>query len=117
MSAGELETAVRLDLPVIFVHLRNETCGWIKMLQHLYLEHRYFGVDFSPVDAAMVARGFGLSATTVTNLGGFEEAVGEAWNNPHPSFIDVPVPVEYDVVPPVAPWVASMAGVATRPSY
>ncbi|MDA8204867.1 MAG: thiamine pyrophosphate-binding protein [Thermaerobacter sp.] len=117
MAAGELETARRLELPIIFIHLRNESLGWIKMLQHLYMDRHYFGVDFSPVDAVKVAIGFGVPARAVETLRSLESALGEALANKGPFFVDVPVPEEKEVVPPVAPWLARLAGAEVRSSY
>ena len=55
---GELETAVRLQLPIVHVQFTNGSMGWIKMLQHLYMGKRYFGVDSGSIDAVAVARGW-----------------------------------------------------------
>jgi acetolactate synthase-1/2/3 large subunit len=117
MACGELETARRLQLPIIYVHLRNDSFGWIKMLQRLYEGRRYFGVDMGPVDAVTVARGFGLEATTVTSLEEFEAACKMALAGGRPTFIDVPVPDLWEHLPPVAPWEAALAGVGGRPVY
>ncbi|MGH9174887.1 MAG: thiamine pyrophosphate-binding protein, partial [Vicinamibacterales bacterium] len=67
MSVGELETISRLNLPITLLHFNNGCFGWIKELQHLYHERRYFSVDFNPVDYSAIARGFGLRAWQVTD--------------------------------------------------
>ena len=67
MSVGELETITRLGLPIVIIQCSNGTFGWIKELQHLYHDDRYFGVDFNPVDYAAIARGFGFRAAQVTD--------------------------------------------------
>src|SRR6185437_8137528 len=104
MSCGELETVCRLGLPITYVHFNNQSMGWIKMLQHLYLERRYFGVDLGPTDAAAVARGFGLRAAHVASLDDFKEVFRAYHTSGESSFIDLTVPDETEVVPPVAPW-------------
>ena len=47
MSVGELETITRLDLPVVIIQCSNGTFGWIKELQHLYHDDRYFSASIS----------------------------------------------------------------------
>ncbi|MGH2389352.1 MAG: thiamine pyrophosphate-binding protein [Chloroflexota bacterium] len=117
MSCGELETACRLDLPISYVQFNNRSMGWIKMLQHLYLERRYFGVDLGPTDAAAVARGFGLRAAHADSLADFKEVFMAYHASGGPSFIDLTVPDETEAVPPVAPWHAALTGKRGRPVY
>jgi acetolactate synthase I/II/III large subunit len=117
MSCGELETAVRLQLPIVHVQFTNGSMGWIKMLQHLYMGKRYFGVDSGSIDAVAVARGMGLDAARVTSLEEFSEVLKRGLNSRRPFFIDVPVPDQISLVPPVAPWHAALAGEDERPVY
>ncbi len=116
MSCGELETVSRLGLPVTYVQFTNGSMGWIKMLQHLYHGRRYFSVDLGPSNAATVADGFGVRATSVSTLADFVDAFKEVGDG-RPSFIDVAVPEETEVVPPVAPWQRALAGETGRPVY
>jgi acetolactate synthase-1/2/3 large subunit len=117
MSCGELETACRLALPIVYVQFTNGSLGWIKMLQHLYLERRYFGVDLGPTDAAAVARGFGLQAARIADLDEFRHAFSAFLADGRPAFIDITVPDQTQAVPPVAPWHAALAGLGERPVY
>jgi acetolactate synthase-1/2/3 large subunit len=117
MSCGELETVARLGEPIVYVQFTNGSLGWIKMLQHLYLDRRYFGVDLGPTDAVAVAHGFGLPAARATTLDEFVDVFGTFRATGRPAFIDVPVPDEIQSVPPVAPWQAALAGRASRPVY
>ena len=86
MSVGELETITRLGLPIVIIQCSNGTFGWIKELQHLYHEDRYFGVDFNPVDYAAIARGFGFCAAQVTDPSDVERAVQTAVADGRPYF-------------------------------
>jgi acetolactate synthase-1/2/3 large subunit len=117
MAIGELETAARLQLPIIYVQFSNGSMGWIKMLQHLYMGKRYFDVDLGPIDAVAVARGMGLDATRVTSSEEFSEVLRRNLLSRGPAFIDVPVPDQINLVPPVAPWREALAGKAERPVY
>lgn len=117
MAGGELETIHRLQLPVICVQFTNFSLGWIKMLQHLYMERRYFSVDPGPTDAVLVARANGLDAVRVHTLGELHETIKDAAAACRPVYIDVHVPHVIDDVPPVPPWHAALAGDAARPTY
>ncbi len=117
MCAGELETVHRLQLPITIVHLANHSYGWIKMLQHLYADRHYLGVDFSPVQADLVARGFGLSAERVGSLEDLGRAVASAQAEGRPHFIDVQVPSEEALPPPVSPWQRTLQGLGGRAVY
>ena len=67
MCAGELETAVRLRLPITFVVISNAVYGWIKAGQKTGYDGRYFSVDFGVTDHAKVAEAFGVKAWRVTD--------------------------------------------------
>jgi acetolactate synthase-1/2/3 large subunit len=117
MACGELETANRLNVPVLYVQFTNNSLGWIKMLQHLYLDQRYFSVDPGPINYVGVAQAMGLGALRVNDLGQLREAAREWLTHCRPMFIDVPVPDQISLPPPVAPWQAALEGSITRPVY
>jgi acetolactate synthase-1/2/3 large subunit len=110
MSGTELETIGRLKLPVTLIHFNNGTYGWIKMLQHLYYDDRFFSVDFNTVDYAKIAEGFGVRGITITHPDELEDAVGEATRRDSPTFIDVQTETELTEVPPVYAWQKALAG-------
>jgi acetolactate synthase-1/2/3 large subunit len=110
MSVGELETITRLGLPIVIVQCSNGTFGWIKELQHLYHDDRYFGVDFSAMDYAAIARGFGLRAERVTDPGEVERALRNALADGGPFFLDVVTESPVTETPPVAAWTAAESG-------
>jgi acetolactate synthase-1/2/3 large subunit len=109
MSVGELETISRLGLPIVIIQCSNGTFGWIKELQHLYHEDRYFGVDFNPVDYAAIARGFGFRADQVTDPADVERAVRNAVDDGRPYFLDIVTESPVTETPPVAAWTAAEA--------
>lgn len=118
MAAGALETAARLRLPITYVQLSNGSLGWIKALQHLYLGGRVLGTELTRVDAVAVARGFGLPARRAERPEDVAAAVAEGLERRLPSVIDVPVPDEHELIPPVAPWEDRAAGGGpARPVY
>ncbi|WP_156993263.1 thiamine pyrophosphate-binding protein [Pseudonocardia acaciae] len=117
MSCGELETIARLGLPVIAVQLTNHSLGWIKMLQHLYQDRRYFGVDPGPIDAVAVARACGLSAARPESVADLRERVRTALRENTALYLDVEVPHMIDAVPQVPAWHRALSGDRTRPVY
>ena len=118
MACGELETVARLGLPVVFVQLTNHSLGWIKMLQHLYLGKRYFGVDPGPIDSVGVAEACGLRGAHARTLSELAELVRSALEQKQPTYLELEVPDEITLPPPVAPWQAALAGnESERPVY
>jgi acetolactate synthase-1/2/3 large subunit len=109
MSVGELETITRLGLPIVIIQCSNGTFGWIKELQHLYHDDRYFGVDFNPVDYAAIARGFGFCAAQVTDPNDVDRAVRDAIADGRPYFLDIVTESPITETPPVAAWTEAEA--------
>ena len=109
MSVGELETISRLNLPIVLVHCSNGSFGWIKELQHLDHDQRYFSVDFSTVDYAGIARGFGLKAWDVTAAEDLEGTIRAALAHGGPAFVNVPTIPQTVETPPVSGWEAKVA--------
>ncbi len=105
MSAGELETIARLELPVTILQFNNSCFGWIKTLQCLYYEQRYLSVDFSSdTDHAGIARGFGLQGVRVEKPEELGRAIRAALDSGRPTFIDVITESEETELPPVHKW-------------
>ena len=118
MGVGDWETAARLALPITYVVLDNVSMAWIKMLQHLFLERRYFGVDPGPIDPVRLAEGMGVPAAAATTLTELELLAKESIDAGGPSVIHVRVPEHQDSPPPVAPWQAVLTGRSNaRPVY
>jgi acetolactate synthase-1/2/3 large subunit len=118
MACGELETVARLQLPITFVQLTNGSLGWIKMLQHLYYERRYFGVDLGPVDAPAVAEAFGVPATRVESADELRRTLEASRDVRGPMFVEVMVPDTIALELPVASWTAAIDGAdIVRPVY
>jgi acetolactate synthase-1/2/3 large subunit len=109
MSVGELETISRLNLPVVLIHFNNGCFGWIKELQHLYHEQRYFSVDFNPVDYSAIATGFGLRAWQVTDPADLEKALQSALDFGGPAFVDIVTQSALTETPPVHAWLQAVA--------
>jgi acetolactate synthase I/II/III large subunit len=106
MCAGELETLVRLGLPVALVVISNSVYGWIKAGQKTGYAQRYFSVDFTPTDHARVAEAYGLKAWRVTEPAELAAALKAALAHGGPALVDVVCQPLQDARAPVSEWVA-----------
>jgi acetolactate synthase-1/2/3 large subunit len=105
ISAGELETLVRLALPVTLVVCNNAGYGWIKAGQKSR-GGRYYSVDLGDVDHAAVARAFGMRARRVEDPGELAAALGHALAEPGPYLLDVVTQPLEEARAPVSKWIA-----------
>ena len=106
MCAGELETLVRLKLPVTLVVISNAVYGWIKAGQKSGYGQRYFSVDFSATDHARVAEAFGVKGWRVTDPGELANALAAALAHGGPSLVDIVCQPLHEAKAPVSEWVA-----------
>ena len=104
MSAGELETLVRLKVPAVLIHFNNGSFGWIKALQSIHSGGRYQSVDFTQANIANVAAAFGLKSFYVTEPGQLDGVFREAISHKGPVFIDILSQPEFMELPPVYSW-------------
>ena len=106
MACGELETLVRLRLPITLVVISNAVFGWIKAGQKAGFGGRYYSVDFSRTDHAAVAAAFGLTSFRVTDPDELASALSKALECPSPSLVDVVTQPLQDANAPVSEWIA-----------
>ncbi len=120
MSAGELETLVRLRVPAVLIHFNNACFGWIKALQRVTDRYKAgakpapqdaarvndptFGVDFGAYDMSKLAEVYGMRGIRVETAAQLDAALAEAFALSEPVFIDVVVESIADRLPPVHSW-------------
>jgi len=105
-NVTEIETMVRLNLPVTVVILNNQTLAFELHVQDLLLRHPVPEVDdFLDVDYGGVARAFGANGIRVTNAADFRSALSSALERRGPTVIDavidrnaIPPATRYDAV-------------------
>lgn len=105
-TIGEMETVVRLNLPITFIVISNSVYGWIKAGQKSGFDERYFSVDFSTTDHAKIAEAYGVRAWTVTDPAQMKKALGEAMAHDGPSLVDIVSQPLHEANAPVSEWVA-----------
>ena len=106
MCAGELETAVRLKLPITFIVISNAVYGWIKAGQKSGFGQRYFSVDFGVTDHAKVAAAFGLKSWRVTDPSRLSTTLKTALGSAEPTLVDIVCQPLQEARAPVSEWVA-----------
>ena len=106
MCVGELETAVRLKLPITFVVISNAVYGWIKAGQKTGYGERYFSVDFGVTDHARVAEAFGVRAFRVTDPARLGEMLKQSVSHGGPTLVDIVCQPLHEARAPVSEWVA-----------
>lgn len=110
MSCGDLETISRVKAPVVVILCNNGSFGWIKELQHLYHDRRYYSVDFSTeTDYGAVARAFGFKSARIADPHDLEGALRIAFADGGPYFLDILTAPPMEETPPVAAWQAAVA--------
>lgn len=105
-TAGELETIVRLRVPVMMVVISNSSYGWIKAGQKTGFGGRYFSVDFSRTDHARVAEAFGVKAWRVEKPEQLKAALAAAAEHGGPALVDIIAQPLQEARAPVSEWVA-----------
>lgn len=84
---GEIETAVRNQLPIIFVILNNAGFGWIMQGERMMdISPRS---TFGPVDFAQMGRAMGARAYRAETMEDVQQAVDDAWTHRGPVVIDI----------------------------
>ena len=106
MCVGELETAVRLKLPITFVVIANAVYGWIKAGQKSGYGQRYFSVDFGVTDHAKVAEAFGVRSWRVTQPDKLHSILKTAIATAGPTLVDIVCQPLHEAKAPVSEWVA-----------
>ena len=105
-TAGELETIVRLGVPITMVVFSNSVFGWIKAGQRAGFGERYFSVDFNRTDHARVAEAFGVKAWTVADPNDLDATLKAALAHDGPSLVDIIAQPLNEAQAPVSEWIA-----------
>jgi acetolactate synthase-1/2/3 large subunit len=93
-SAQELDTAVRLNLPIICIISNNSCWGMIKGNQHINFDKRYCDTDLPPTNFAEIAKSYGCYAEKIINPKELQGAFQRAIDSNKPAVIDVEVSFE-----------------------
>lgn len=93
-NVQELETAVRLNLPIIIMIANNCSWGMLKTYQKSNMAKRYCDVDLPSINYAEIAKGFGCYGEKVEHPKEIKNAIQRAKQSKKPAVIDVSVAFE-----------------------
>ena len=88
MLMGELATAVKYQLPIKVVVLKNNSLGMIKWEQMVFLGNPEYGCELHPIDFAAVARACGATGVTVDDPARCGAVLDEALRTPGPVVVE-----------------------------
>jgi acetolactate synthase-1/2/3 large subunit len=109
-SLGEMETALRMGLPLTLVVLNNRSLGFQRQSDRLHEGRDYADLCFDDrVDYVEVARGFGWEAVRAETEGELADAYRQARAGEEPTLIEVPTD------PEVWAPITKFDGLLTRP--
>src|SRR5688572_800546 len=89
MNIGELETAVRENIPVVYVVFNDQGLGNERAFQNEHYGGRFFAVDYRNPDFGALARVFGAYGEQVQHPGDLEGAIQRALASGKPAVLDV----------------------------
>ena len=88
-NIGELETAVRENIPVVYVVFNDQGLGNERAFQNEHFGWRYFAVDYKNPDFGALAKVFGAHGEQVRRPGDLEGAIRRAFASGKPAVVDV----------------------------
>ncbi len=88
-NIGELETAVRENIPVVYVIFNDQGLGNERAFQNEHFGGRYFAVDYKNPDFGALAKVFGAHGEHVARPGDLEGAIRRAFASGKPAVVDV----------------------------
>jgi pyruvate dehydrogenase (quinone) len=100
MLMGELATAVKYNLDVKIIVIKNNTLGQIKWEQMVFLGNPEYVCELQPIDFATVARGFGVPSVTIEDPTTCGDILREALATPGPVLIEAVVDPHEPPMPP-----------------
>jgi acetolactate synthase-1/2/3 large subunit len=101
----ELQTVVRLNLPLKIVIVNNQCLGMVRQFQESYFDSRYQSTywGYSAPDFAKVACGYGLDSMTVSDPAKVDGALHWLWQDPaRPQVLQVMIDTFSNSYPKVA---------------
>ncbi len=100
MLIGDFATAVRNNMPILFIIYNNSAYGFIE-LEEQGEGNPIFGTKFTNPDFAALAKAFGAQGITVKNPNDLDTALAQGMQSNGPFLIDVYVNPKERYIPPV----------------
>jgi len=96
MNCQELETACRLQLPLVIVIFRDDAYGLIAWKQ-MNTFGRSFGVNFNNPDFVSLARAFGAEGYRIREAAELKKVLEMSFQHSRPTIIDIPVDYQENI--------------------
>jgi acetolactate synthase-1/2/3 large subunit len=93
-NVQELETAVRLNLPIIICIANNCAWGMLKTYQKNAMKRRYCDVDLPTIDYSQIAKAFGCYGEKIEKPEDIKPALQRAIDSGKPSVLDISIAFE-----------------------
>jgi pyruvate dehydrogenase (quinone) len=100
MLMGEIATAVKYELPIKIVIVKNNSLGQIKWEQMVFLGNPEYACDLHPIDFAAFARACGAHGVTIDDPAVCGDAIEDALSRPGPVVIEAVVDQNEPPTPP-----------------
>src|SRR5213595_1197805 len=100
MLMAEFATAVKYQLPIKVIIIKNNTLGQIKWEQMVFLGNPEYGCDLHPIDFAAFARACGGTGFTVEDPAECGSTLSEAFATPGPVVVEAVVDPYEPPMPP-----------------
>jgi len=100
MLIGELATAVKYNLDVKIIVIKNNTLGQIKWEQMVFLGNPEYACELQPIDFATIAKGFGCTGFTIEDPASCADILRQALAAPGPVLIQAVVDPNEPPMPP-----------------
>jgi pyruvate dehydrogenase (quinone)/pyruvate oxidase len=91
MLMAEFATAVKYNLPIKVVIVKNNSLGQIKWEQMVFLGNPEYGCDLQPIDFAAFARACGGAGLTIREPGECGATLDRAFATPGPVIVEAEV--------------------------
>ncbi|MFQ6125929.1 MAG: thiamine pyrophosphate-binding protein [Candidatus Heimdallarchaeota archaeon] len=118
-SVGEFETISRMGGNINIILFNNRCYGWIKAELQASYGSKYvdFSTNFKEIDYQKIAEGFGLVAFKVEKAKDLSETLQKAVKLHEPTFTELIVKPENELIPPVPSWVKKAEEIGLKYVY
>jgi pyruvate dehydrogenase (quinone) len=104
MLMGEFATAVKYNLPIKVIIIKNDILGMIRWEQMAFLGNPEYGIEFAPIDFAKFAEACGGKGYSIREPNEIKSVIHEAMSQTRPTIVEAytdpfepPMPPKVDI--------------------
>ncbi|MFP3237405.1 MAG: thiamine pyrophosphate-dependent enzyme, partial [Vulcanisaeta sp.] len=86
---SELETIVRLNLPIMIIILNDQALGWIKREQEVLLSGHVISSEFNQIDYVKLGESFGMISYETKVSENLNVTLNDAYKQKEPVLISI----------------------------